>query len=140
MLSGNPGYQPGAPLLAAAVAPAGGLVRAATGLPLLATSATGECTQAVAAPMAQFGVDTRAACGVSLTRGLLRQFCQSGIGSTWQGRSNELAVTFSGLPTEQLFLGRWGDADASRDADWLPLAREVAGVPPCFCAPCHPPR
>jgi hypothetical protein len=129
MLSGNPGYLNGAPLLAGTVASTGGAIsRLPGGLPLLTTAPDGTCTPTADPRPLLFGANTRAACSVRFSLAALRQFCQSTTVSGSPTDVGQLAMHFSGLPGKTVFLGKWGNSDVADARDWIQLERETAGT------------
>ena len=113
--SGNPGYTPGLPLLAASLS-SGVVTQDAAGLRLpYAGDAFGTCLEpnmrargSSGVPV-MFNVDAGAGCRVTMNQTYFDTVCASGG-----------TKAFLELPSN-LAIGRWGDASAAAAADWLPI-------------------
>lgn len=115
--SGNPGYLFGRPVLAGFQSTSGSssaITMQYPGLSLAAVTVSGLCTDAMADVTVQFGVDLRAGCSLSLTRGELEDMCSGG-GSYISG----------GIPTffnvSNTYVGVFGNADPLDVSQWLSL-------------------
>lgn len=133
-LSGSPGYQRGAPLLAGSLANGGkAIARHVYGLSLLANDASGRCTGPSSTPLgtqlAAFSVDMHTACVLDFSLQDLKTFCSTGRGPAWLGAAPAIAEHFLGLPA-QLFVGAWGSAEPATLEDWVEVVRESSGVLP----------
>jgi hypothetical protein len=130
--SGNPGYIPGHPVLAASVS--SGLVAVdPSGFRLpYAGDAFGSCLQPHLLPAAGsglsvlFNVDSGAGCRLSMNQSYFDELCQTGG-----------TVAFFSLP-QNIAIGRWGDASAATAQDWLPItAPSVASSPKLTLSVCQ---
>jgi tectonic-1/3 len=127
--SGNPGYTPGLPVLAASLV-ADVVTVDTSGLRLpYSGDAHGRCLDPLLRASSGssglpvlFNVDAGAGCRLTMNQSLFDSVCAT------SGTQAFLK------PPANLAVGRWGDAVAASAADWLPVAAPVAGAVPVLTA------
>lgn len=109
------------------------VARRASGMPLPAAAPlTGACmVPDDSAPPVRFGVDTVATCAVHLTPAQLRSFCRNGLNALPDSIAGTggrvLTDRFLNLP-DTARIGVWGSSSTRNLADWIPVAKELAGT------------
>lgn len=104
-----------------------------TGISLLSASLfSGECSVAggALAQPALYGTDAASECGVVLTLGQLRAFCQKRSGSPVPDDAAPLPQFYAQLPANAR-LAVWGDSDPDVAEEWVQIVGEQPGV--CLC-------
>lgn len=124
--SGNPGYNPGLPVLAGLLVTEPGGSRQAIsrfrdGFPVPAPSAQGSCSPA-STTAARFGANMTSSCSVTMSAADLRTFCEADTGDMYVQQT--LGEMWSDLINGTVYVGIWGNSNFTTTSDWIQVVVE----------------
>ncbi|KAG2442590.1 hypothetical protein HXX76_002675 [Chlamydomonas incerta] len=135
IVSGNPGYITGFPLLAGALASTVDAITGDTkqaisrfieGMPIPVPGHAGACEPTSIGNVA-YGSNITSTCSISLTANQLRDFCSSEANNPAKYVQMVMSSIYQSIVDSQLYVGEWGDANYTNINQWLKVS--VSGYP-----------